>query len=216
MKTLLFISILVFFSSFSVLSQTDETSNCPIINLLGPAGIVAPNETATYLVTLDMKGQELKLEYIWSISESEILQGQGTKSISVKQPLSQSLTVTIEIKGFPEGCSNTFSENAIYDPSPVSEKIDEFPMQTARIDKARIDNFLNELQNDPNAQGYIIEKFKKITPKATIKNKLKKLFDYIVKTRGFDPSRIKIIQNSDEENLTQFWLIPPGAEYPTL
>ena len=94
--------------------------------------------------------------------------------------------------------------------------IDEFSIASTRIDKARIDYFLTELQNNPNDQGYIIEKFKKNTPKAAIKNKLKKLSDYLVKIRRFDPTRITIVHDLADENRTQFWRVPPGAETPTI
>ncbi len=213
MKTFLCLSIFIFACSHIAFSQITENSHCLKISVLGPAGIAEPNESVTYTVNVDRKGQELKLEYIWSVSVSEILQGQGTQTISVRQPSSQSLTVTIEIKGLPENCSNMFSEHSIGDPLPTAEKIDEFSASITKIDKAGIDNFLNELQNDPNSQGYIIEKFKKNTSQLAIKNKFKKISKYI-KMRGFDPLRITMVQDTGNENLTQFWRVPAGAVPP--
>lgn len=216
MKNLLCVSIFILALSLSAFSQTTENSNCPTISILGPAGIVAPNNPATYVVKIERKGKELKLEYIWSVNAGEILEGQGTESLVVKQP-DAILIVTVEIKGLPEGCESFSSETSCYlRPSEAEMIIDEFSIASTRIDKARIDYFLTELQNNPNDQGYIIEKFKKNTPKAAIKNKLKKLSDYLVKIRRFDPTRITIVHDLADENRTQFWRVPPGAETPTI
>ncbi len=42
-----------------------------------------PNEAARYSVTVVKKGKDLKVEYIWSVKNGEIIEGQGSQSILV-------------------------------------------------------------------------------------------------------------------------------------
>lgn len=217
MKNLLRALLFIFAFCFSAFSQTENNPNCPVLSVSGPAGITSPGETMTFTANLDEKAKNYNIEYIWSVSEENALvKGQGTPTIEVIQNNEgRGTTATVEIKGLPEGCHNMSSENAPYC-SPISSTlIDEFSLDARRIDKARIDNLLNELLNNPNAQGYIIEYFEPKTSKALIDQKIKKITDYIGKIRRFDTNRITIVRASENENRTKFYLVPPGAELPT-
>lgn len=207
-SVLLFILVL---SSFAFSQAADENAHCPTLDVTGPAGIVSPGQSAIYTANIDTKGKELQMQYIWTISAGEISSGQNTNSITVKQPEFATITATVEIKGFPEGCPNIDSEASIGDPNPQAVKIDEFSLSEQRIDKARLDYFLTELSNNPNDQGYIIEKFKRGTSQATMKSKFQKIRNYI-KLRRFDATRIILVHDFGDENSTNFWRVPPGAD----
>lgn len=217
MKNLLCVLLFIFTFCFSAFSQTEENPNCPVLSVSGPAGIVSPGEIMTFTATLDEKAKNYNIEYVWSVSEgNEIVGGQGTPKIEIIQKdAGGNTTATVEIKGLPEGCPNLASENVSYC-SPISfTLIDDFSLDARRIDKARIDNLLNELQNNPNDQGYIIEYFEPKTSKASIDQKIKKLTNYIARIRRFDANRITIVRVLENENRTKFYLVPPGAEPPT-
>ncbi|MBC7795714.1 MAG: hypothetical protein H7Z37_02445 [Pyrinomonadaceae bacterium] len=216
MKKLLCVSVFIFALCFSIFSQTDENLNCPVVNVEGPAGVTNPGEIMSFVANLDEKGKSYNIGYTWSVSAGKIIEGQGTPVIKVIQPdAGANITVTVEVKGFPEDCPNTSSETAATIGCGLLDSSDEFSLDARRIDKARLDSFFTELQNNPNDQGYIIERFKSNTSKAVIKQKLAKISSYI-KMRGFDPTRITVIHDLADENRTQFFRVPPGATPPTI
>lgn len=212
MKKLLCAAILILSFCAVSFAQNNQSTACPEIDVTGPSGIPQPGETVTF--TANISGTVLKnITYIWTISTGEISEGQGTPTITVKPDTS--FTVTVEIKGLPESCPNASSETVFGDLPPQAEKIDEFSLSEIRIDKARIDNLIAELQNDPTAQAYIIERFSRNISQRIIDRKIQKIGDYLVKFRKQDKDRFTIIITSADENSTQFWIVPAGATPPT-
>ena len=82
MKSFFASTILVLTFCVGTFAQTNEPLPCPTVDLTGPAGIVMPNEAIHYSVTVDKKGKDLKLEYIWSVRNGEIVEGQGSRAIN--------------------------------------------------------------------------------------------------------------------------------------
>jgi hypothetical protein len=205
-------SILVFAFCFCAFAQTEEKSSCPIISIYGPAGIVNPNDSAKYSVEVDTKGKDLKLEYIWHISAGEILQGQNSKSLIVKQPNSN-LTVTVEVKGIAEEYENIATEVSYGDPLPQAEKIDEFSQSFIKINKNRIDKIVRVLHNDPNAHLYIIFKHKEKTSPKITGQKEREISNSLVKA-GLVADRITAVTDFGQRDLVEFWLVPAGATPP--
>jgi len=89
-------------------------------------------------------------------------------------------------------------------PGDNARKVDEFG-KTGWCDvQAHLDNFAVELQNEPNAKGYIIV-HRSYDDKAVVTmNKVMAGFaqDYLVKSRGIDPSRIVTINGPRQEDLS--------------
>lgn len=215
MKNSLFILLFILTFSISVFSQTNEQNKCPIISIAGPAGLPIGRQEVDFIVSVENSGENT-LEYIWTSSIGEIIKGQGTPNITVKQlPEIGNVTVTVEIKGLPEGCPNTGSEALGGHPVEAEAiQIDEFSISPNRIDKARLDYLISEMQRDPSAQIYIIEYFPPQTTDAAIKRKFKLLRDYISKIRKQDISRFTFVKGNLDENKTRFWLVPAGATPP--
>lgn len=117
MKTLIFIiSILAF--TYSVSAQ----SNCPNVSVSGPPNIIAMGEQHTFTANLDKEAAKYQVKYFWTISGGQIIEGQGTnilKAIQKPDDFGKTLTAIVEIKGLPQGCSNTASASGeIIDPPP--------------------------------------------------------------------------------------------------
>ncbi len=158
-----------------------------------------------------------KLSFNWTVSTGEILEGQGTSSIKVsKKDYNENTTATVEIEGLPEGCSNTASETGAVCRCMYPTLFDEFSIPTSRIEKVRLDNLINELGNNPNAQAFIVEYFKPNTPKKVIAQKIQKITDYFVNIKRLEKERFTILaaDSEDEQNRTKFWIVPPGAKSP--
>ena len=112
---------------------------------------------------------------------------------------------------------NNFRSQLLVESLPTIEaiKFDEFESKAFDDDKARLDSFAIQLQNNPDAQGYII--MYQGTDRNSVRNRnvenlSKKTLDYLVNTRGIDPRRIVITKWGTRPTTTyELWLIPPGA-----
>lgn len=213
MKQLLSIIFLLFCLSLPLIAQTPQPSDCPSLSVFGPPGIVNPGDSGTYNAEVDAKGKQLDLEYVWSVSAGKILNGQGTVTIQVEQPRTEQLTVTITVKGFPEGCSNTASEVYFVDPAPEPVKIAHFDTLLQESDSQQLKEIIDELRSHPNNQIYIFLDYTPGTAKEIMERQERKLF-LALTNAGIDGSRIMFQRFMDGPNVVQFWRVPPGAENP--
>src|SRR6185436_15015832 len=97
--------------------------------------------------------------YNWTVSAGTITSGQGTPSITVSTDNlgGQSVTATLEVGGVDPSCGRTTScTTAIKNPILPARKFDEYGNIRFNDEKARLDNFAVQLQNEPTSQGYII------------------------------------------------------------
>lgn len=215
MKNLLCASILLLTFSVVTFVQTNETPPCPTFSITGPPGIVMPNESARYSAVVDTKGKDLKLEYAWFIDAGKILEGQGTQTVIVKQPENNSLTITVNIKGFPDSCYSTASARSHWQPSPEATKLDQFSESISRIDKSRLEKITTAIRNEPSGQLYIITGFKKNTSLKSIKRKEQEIRNQLAKAE-IEKDRIVMMRIFAAVELTQFWLVPAGAKPPEI
>jgi hypothetical protein len=82
--------------------------------------------------------------------------------------------------------------------------------------KARLDNFANELQNQPGSQGYVIAYGGRRGPAGEAQRRADFAKDYLVNTRGIDAGRLVTIDGGFmEEATTELWIVPAGATPPT-
>ena len=216
MKSFLFIAIAILTFGGGAFAQTDVILLCPTIDVLSPAGIPEPKEPVTFTANLSKEAKNFNLEYKWTASGGEIIQGQGTLAVKVLQKVfGEVLTLTLEVIGLPQECANTsLASMVITICSAPLELLDELSIAAFRIDKARLDNFLVRLQNNPSARGYIIESFAKRTSRNLISKKNQKIFGYL-KLRAFKKDQIVLLNASADKNLTQFILVPAGATPPS-
>lgn len=211
MRKFLGVSIFVLVFCAVLVAQNNQATSCPQITVDGPSRTMSPGEAATFTVNVENSGS-LKLIYNWTNSDGEIIEGQGTPAITIKPPSkSEGFTITVEIKGLPEGCPNAASETTYLDRLQEARKIDEFEEATNGNVKMRFDSFMVELQNDPNAQGYIINygSAKEIA-------KRERQIRNAIAFRKFDATRITLVNGGESEGSikTQFWIVPAGATPP--
>ncbi len=174
-----------------------------------------PDEPITFAASLSKEAEKFNLEYKWTVSGGEIIEGQETLIVRALQDESgKSLTLTLNVIGLPQGCENTSSESVFICIGFTPELIGEFSTVAPRIDKAKLDYFAIRLQNNPSAIVYIIEKFEKKTSLNTIKQKNQKIIDYLT-AKGIEKDRIVLLNTSADENLTQFISVPAGTPPPT-
>jgi hypothetical protein len=106
------------------------------------------------------------------------------------------------------------------EPTPVpvqpAQKFDTYGNIPRNDVKARLDNFANELQNQPGSQGYIIAYGGRRGPAGEAQRRADFAKDYLVNTRGIDASRLVTVDGGFmEEATTELWIVPTGATPPT-
>jgi hypothetical protein len=112
---------------------------------------------------------------------------------------------------------------------PEARKFDEFGDIYCDDEKARLDNFANELQNNPDVQGYIIFYGGKrhqypygnssrlaLPRRGEAEARASRLKPYIHDTRGIDPNRIVVVNGGYRDQwAAELWIVPKGANPPT-
>jgi hypothetical protein len=188
---------------------------CPTVSVSGPAGITNPGETMTF--TANVSGGTMdQVTYNWTVSAGTIESGQGTPSITVRVPSDMfggNITATVNIGGFDPACNcpSSASETAGVSQRPEARLINEFGNIPADQVRAQLDIFFQELQNNPQAQGYIINYG---TDREI--NARERLIRNHIAFRQFDANRITMVRGGDQGTgiNTRLYLVPPGADNP--
>lgn len=155
--------------------------------------------------------------YNWTVSAGTIIDGQGTPSIRVATTglAGQTVTATLSMGGYGLDCSASCSVNF---PVPVEcRKFDEFPAIAYNDEKARLDNYAIELQNDPTATAYVIVYPGQKGRAGEVQRHTSRVVDYLVNSRGVSGQRIvTIVGPTRDVLLVELWLCPQGAKPPAV
>ena len=193
-------------------TPTVNTCNCATLSVSGPSGTTNPGDSMTFTAMTSVSGD---YTYNWSVSSGTITSGQGTPSITVsttQEMAGSNVTASLKLGGTKEGCNcqTDASETAPVAPRPTAVPVDEYgPLKDDDV-KARIDNFYIQLNNQPNAKGYIIIYG---TP-AQIKKQKAQIMKAIT-FRKYDPTRVTFVDGPNNgEQKVKLWLVPQGADNP--
>ena len=155
--------------------------------------------------------------YNWTVSLGTIESGQGTPSIVVRTAVAdagQNVTATVNISGLDPACNCPSSGSELAPIATILQAIliDEFGKLPNDDIRGRLDNFFQDLSNNPNNQGYIINYGTPIQIAAR-----ERLITNHINFRNFDRSRITLVRGGDtgEGPKTKLYRIPPGAQNPT-
>jgi hypothetical protein len=154
--------------------------------------------------------------YNWSVSAGTITSGQGTPTITVDTAnlAGQSITATLSVGGADPACSGTTASctTAVKPPKPVASQFDEYGNIKFNDEKARLDNYAIQLQNNPGSTGTIIAYGSYEGEGQARADRAK---NYLVNTRGIDAGRITTIDGGCRSALAvQLWVVPTGADAP--
>ncbi len=107
---------------------------------------------------------------------------------------------------------------AVEDDEKAARKFDEFAEVYGCDHGARLSNFAIQLQNEPDAVGYVICYGPESDGSGSASHRLNLTKDYLVMSHGIDPARIRTISGGRYKDLrmsaTEFWIASPGAEPP--
>ncbi len=154
--------------------------------------------------------------YNWTVSAGRIIDGQGTPSIRVDTTglAGQTVRATLSMGGYNLDCSASCAVS-IPPPLPVCRKFDEFPDISRNDEKARLDNFAIELQNDPTSTAYVIIYPGPRGRPGTVQARSTRIVDYLVNSRNFESRRlITLVGPARSELMVELWICPQGARAP--
>src|SRR5206468_11153356 len=115
-------------------------------------------------------------------------------------------TATVEIGGVAPECDHTrsCSFQVFKQEIPTCTKFDEYSDLKSNDEKARLDNFAIQLQQQPGSQGYYVI-FGSCDGEADQRSQ--RAVDYLVNTRGIDRGRIMVVNGGCREHLTvELWI----------
>jgi hypothetical protein len=189
---------------------------CPTVRPDCPTSEVEQGTPVNFSVSVTGGTPAITPTYNWTVSAGKISSGQGTSSITVDTTgtAGQSITATVELGGLDPTCGRTSSCTVAVRPKPsISRKFDEYGNIRFNDEKARLDNYAIQLQNEPTATGYIIGYGSCGTEGQARADRAK---GYLVNTRGIDAGRLVVVDGGClPELLVQLWIAPQGATAPT-
>lgn len=187
---------------------------CPTVSVSCPAD-VQQGSPITFNASVTGGPSGLMPTYNWSVSSGTITSGQGTSSITVDTANTggQTVTATVELGGVAPECSRTAScSTSVIVPVVPPTRFDEYGDIRFNDEKARLDNYAIQLQNQTGSQGYIIAYG---TCAGEGQARADRAKNYLVNTRGIEAGRITTVDGGCRADLAvELWIVPTGATPP--
>ena len=188
---------------------------CPNVEISCPTSIAA-DQPVTFSANVFGGTPVVSPVYNWSVSAGTIIEGQGTSSIKVDTSglAGQTIKATLSMGDLPIDCS---ANCAISIPLPRSkcQKFDEFPAISRNDEKARLDNYVIALQNDPTSTAYVVIYPTRSGKAGDAQKRSRQILDYMSNTRNLDPKRIvTLVGGARDDMRVELWTCPQGATPP--
>jgi len=188
---------------------------CPTsISVLDPPVVVAPGENLTFTAKLIPQVEYKNIGYRWTTDRGEIIEGQGTPTITVstKTAADTSANATVKVTGLPKECgelSASGSSIIIILVSPIFK--DEFGVLSKANLEKRSELYLKDLKAEPTATGYVV-----IYGKRNDVEKQERILAELMlrELQSYDPQRLVFVRGAGEEKKlrTRLWIVPAGAD----
>ncbi len=192
---------------------------CPTITVDCPTSLTLAGQPITFTANVSSGNPNVTPTFNWTVSAGSISSGQGASSITVDTTglaSGSSVTATVSVGGFDPSCSASQSCTAGINAPQLGRKFDEYGNIKRNDEKARLDNFANELQANPGAQGYIIGYGGRTGRAGEAQTRADRAKDYLVNSRSIDAGRLVTVDGGfKEEATTELWIVPSGATPPT-
>lgn len=206
------------FSSVSVLVNPCPAIPpvCPTIDIVCPTNI-GIDQPLTFTSRASGGTPSIPPVYNWTVSAGSIIEGQGTNTIKVDTTglAGQTVRAYLTMPGYGSLACSADCGVSIPVPRIVSRKFDEFPDIQRNDEKARLDNFVIELQNDPSATAYVVIYPGRGSKRGDVQHHASRIVDYMVNSRGIDEKRIvTLVGSARNELFVELWITPRGATPP--
>ena len=191
---------------------------CPQVRVEGSTYIPNPSAPLHFKAVVNVNVKQVNPTFSWQVSQGEIVEGQGTDTITVGLPQGASgeVVAKVEAHGYSLECPVESSvANAKTAVGATHFKLDEFGDIRIGDTKARLDNLALELLNDPTLQVHLVVYGGRTGPRGEAARRALQLKTYLVSTRSIDPARVITVEGGFRDELSgELWLSPLGAPAP--
>ena len=199
-------------------------SPCPFpVNISAPQQ-VTDGEIITYAADAAYTGNA-NLKYTWKVtpSSARIVSGLGSPTLNVDSTGlgGQRITATLvaDDGSSDPACAQSAQAVSVVAPREkkviVSQEFDECNSCSLDDQKARLDNLVVEMQNDPSTRAYIIAYGGRMSPLNKVEKLMSRAREYLITQRGIDASRVVTVNGGfREEDSVELWIVPSGAAAP--
>ena len=206
------------FSSVSVLVNPCATVQpvCPAIEIVCPTNVRIDQPLTFSSRYTGGVPANVTPAYNWTVSAGTIISGQGTDTIKVDTTGlgGQTVRASLSMGGYNLECS---ADCGVSIPLPKlnSRRFDEFPDISRNDEKARLDNFGIELQQDPTATAYVVVYPGRSSKRGEVQHHASRIVEYLVHSRGLDQRRIvTLVGPAKDQLVVELWVTPQGATPP--
>lgn len=199
MKRIFYASILCIL--FLLPCAAQEKAVCPDIKVTSPNREYLPNEPMPFAVTMGEESNRLRLAFEWQTSAGLIIKGQGTRTITISTAGLDGISITgsVEIKGLPKNCINTFSAIGVVRKTPPNIDLACLEEKSLAAERQMLDATANQLlQRDKNLVAHFYIHTKKSASSKGINLRISRMIKYLVITRKIAANRIIFFVERDE------------------
>ena len=203
------------FSSAMVLVKCIPPT-CPNI-LVSCPDRVEINQPLKFCVSTAGGSADVKPVYDWTVSAGKIVAGEGTSCITVDTTglAGQSVRATLNMPGYDGLNCGASCLVQIPNELPKCRKFDEYSKIKRNDEKARLDNYGIEIQNDPTSTAYVVVHPGRGGKPGEVQQHATAVVSYLANSRGIDKQRIVVIIGAVTEDwMVELWVCPQGAKPP--
>jgi hypothetical protein len=189
---------------------------CPNISIYCPDTVTA-GQPITFTANVSGGTAGVTPTYRWTVTPGTITSGQDTTSITVDTSGldGRAVTARVEVLGYQMDCSASCTAQVPQRRLPKTH--DEFGNIPRDDEKARLDTFAIQLQNEPGARGYIVVYPGPKSRANEAQRRADRAKEYLVGTRGMDPGRVVTVVGPPRAAFAvQLWIVPAGADPPEI
>lgn len=201
--------------------EVPPTPPCPTdLTVTAEPGQVEAGEVVTFRSTVNLNGTSPT--YNWSVSSlGTIESGQGTDTITVRTATAnasgQDVTATLNLGNVDPSCPATASARAQFNTVLTPTLVDEYEDIKNDDLKARNDNIITRLQEDPSQSILIIGYASRRGGNREAQRRLNYIVRDMTTRLGIDASRIRTINGGTTASgnpRTEIYLVPSSATDP--
>jgi hypothetical protein len=217
MKRVFLIIICCLASQIGAYAQSEDLPPCPKISVAGPSGIIDPasGEPVTYTAEVE-NSEHLSLEYLWETTSGKIISGQGTLSIEllVRENDNPKIAVTVEIKGLPKHCPNSFTEEQVVLKREPHNCLETYRKLSWREEYSEMDNVMIRLRQASAVQVVFYLSFRGKPTQRQIDARILRMLKAFVIRRRLDElkNRIAFVIVQDKEEYTRICYFSESEE----
>lgn len=195
----------------------DAPASCPAVKVSCPDSVQAGADL-TFTANVSGGPSDVTPTYNWTVSAGSIKSGQGTSAIVVDTGGTggQTITATVDVGGFARECSTSSSCTvSVGEKARPAVKFGEYVTPDVSANREKLDEFVLALQNDPEAQGYIIAYGGRTSRPDDAQKAADNATDYTMNVRKMDGARtLSGVGGYREEPAIELWIAPPGGAPP--